>query len=82
MGKESNNNKSWKGKLLDQYRMIIVNEKTFEEQFYFRLSRLNLIVLIILLVSSIMGGTFILISSTPVKNSYQDIHHLSLDLKL
>ncbi len=67
MGKESNNNKSLKGKLLDQYRMIIVNEKTFEEQFYFRLSRLNLIVLIILLVSGIMGGTFILISSTPVK---------------
>ena len=67
MAKESNNNKSWKGKLLDQYRMIIVNEKTFEEQFYFRLSRLNLIVLLILLVSSIMGGTFILISSTPVK---------------
>ena len=67
MAKESNNNKTWKGKLLDQYRMIIVNEKTFEEQFYFRLSRLNLIVLLILLVSSIMGGTFILISSTPVK---------------
>ena len=47
--------------------MIIVNEKTFEEQFYFRLSRLNLIILLILLISSIMTGTFFLISSTPVK---------------
>jgi len=67
MGKENNINKTWKGKLLDQYRMIIVNEKTFEEQFYFRLSRLNLIILLILLISSIMTGTFFLISSTPVK---------------
>ena len=67
MGKENNINKTWKGKLLDQYRMIIVNEKTFEEQFYFRLSRLNLIILLILLISSIMAGTFFLISSTPVK---------------
>ena len=67
MGKENNTNKTWKGKLLDQYRMIIVNEKTFEEQFYFRLSRLNVIVLLILLISSIMTGTFFLISSTPVK---------------
>ena len=67
MGKENNINKTWKGKLLDQYRMIIVNEKTFEEQFYFRLSRLNLIILLILLISSIMSGTFFLISSTPVK---------------
>ena len=67
MGKENNTNKTWKGKLLDQYRMIIVNEKTFEEQFYFRLSRLNVIVLLILLISSIMAGTFFLISSTPVK---------------
>ena len=67
MGKENNINKTWKGKLLDQYRMIIVNEKTFEEQFYFRLSRLNLIILLILLISSIMAGTFFLILSTPVK---------------
>ena len=67
MGKENNINKTWKSKLLDQYRMIIVNEKTFEEQFYFRLSRLNLIILLILLISSIMAGTFFLISSTPVK---------------
>tara|TARA_B100001559_G_scaffold13229_2_gene11491 strand:+ start:1232 stop:2104 length:873 start_codon:yes stop_codon:yes gene_type:complete len=67
MGKENNTNKTWKGKLLDQYRMIIVNEKTFEEQFYFRLSRLNVIVLLILLISSIMTGTFFLITSTPVK---------------
>tara|TARA_Y100001970_G_scaffold30329_1_gene37677 strand:+ start:2410 stop:3282 length:873 start_codon:yes stop_codon:yes gene_type:complete len=67
MGKENNTNKTWRGKLLDQYRMIIVNEKTFEEQFYFRLSRLNLIILLILLISSIMAGTFFLISSTPVK---------------
>ena len=67
MGKENKINKTWKGKLLDQYRMIIVNEKTFEEQFYFRLSRLNLIILLILLISSIMAGTFFLISSTPVK---------------
>tara|TARA_B100000287_G_scaffold161446_1_gene152322 strand:- start:359 stop:1231 length:873 start_codon:yes stop_codon:yes gene_type:complete len=67
MGKENNINKTWRGKLLDQYRMIIVNEKTFEEQFYFRLSRLNLIILLILLISSIMAGTFFLILSTPVK---------------
>ena len=46
--------------------MIIVNEKTFEEQFYFRI-QIKFNRSLILLVSSIMGGTFFLISSTPVK---------------
>ena len=47
--------------------MIVVNETTFEEQFYFRLSRLNLIIVLILSISSLMLGTFFLISSTPIK---------------
>ena len=67
MAKEGDSKKTWIKKLLHRYRMIVVNETTFEEQFYFRLSRLNLIIVLILLVSSIMIGTFALILYTPVK---------------
>ena len=57
----------WIRKLLNRYRLVILNEDTFEEQLYFRLSRLNVLIISILLVSLIAVGVFSVIAYTPIK---------------
>ena len=56
-----------KQKLLNKYRLVVLNEETFEEQLYFRLTRLNVMIISILLISIFVVGTFFLIASTPLK---------------
>ena len=56
-----------KRKLLSRYRMIIINEVTFEEQLFFRISRLNVIIFASLVFGSIMALAFIMFSLTPLK---------------
>lgn len=67
MKKETNSHKRiWK-KLLSRYRLVILNEETFEEQLYFRLTRLNVIIISTFLFSLLFTGTLLLISYTPIK---------------
>ena len=40
-----------KQKLLNKYRLVVLNEETFEEQMYFRLTRLNVMIISVLLIS-------------------------------
>ena len=54
-------------KLLSRYRMVIINEDTFEEQAQVRVSRLNFMILVILIFASIFTATFITIAYTPLK---------------
>lgn len=54
-------------KLLSRYRLVIINETTFEEQLYFRISRLNVIILATLGQASLLAITFLLFSLTPLK---------------
>jgi len=54
-------------KLMSHYRMVIVNEETFEEQVQFRLSRLNVIIASILLIATFSICFFIIISYSPLK---------------
>ena len=54
-------------KLLSRYRMVIINEETFEEQAQVRVSRLNFMILVILIIASIFTATFITIAYTPLK---------------
>ena len=54
-------------KLTSRYRMLIVNEETFEEQFQFRLSRLNVIIVSIFLFSIFSVGLFFTIAYTPLR---------------
>ena len=66
----SKNNKSSNKiirKLTSRYRMLVVNEETFEEQFQFRLSRLNVIIASILLISIFSIGLFFTIAYTPLR---------------
>ncbi len=67
MADKKNNNRTWLQNLLNRYRMIVINETTFNEELSFRFSRLNIFSIIILLLVFIFTGTFFLVSYTPIK---------------
>lgn len=67
-----NKNKKQKGKLkqklTDKYRLVVLNEDTFEERFSLKLSRLNVFVLGGFFSVLLVGITFVLVAFTPIKN--------------
>ena len=67
MANKQNNNRTWLQNLLNRYRMIVINETTFNEELSIRFSRLNIFSIIILLLVFIFTGTFFLVSYTPIK---------------
>ena len=54
-------------KLRDPYRMVIINEETFEEQIHFRVSRLRIILLFIIVFTFFGTGVFMSIAYTSLK---------------
>lgn len=54
-------------KLLDKYRLVILNEDTFEERISFKLSRLNVFVIASLSTIILIALTTILIAFTPLR---------------
>tara|TARA_E500000081_G_C6134078_1_gene355547 strand:+ start:720 stop:1598 length:879 start_codon:yes stop_codon:yes gene_type:complete len=67
MADKKNKKRLWIQNLLNQYRMIVINEKTFNEELSFRLTRLNIIVVAILIITFIFIGAFFLVAYTPLK---------------
>lgn len=67
MAKKGNSKKSKPRKLLRKYRLLILNDETFEEQVNFKINRLN--VFVVLGVSSFLmiTMTILLIAFTPLK---------------
>lgn len=65
---ENNKKKSaFKKKLTDKYRLVVLNEKTFEERFALKLSRLNVFIFGGLFSVILIVGTILLIAFTPIK---------------
>lgn len=54
-------------KLLHKYRLVILNENTFEEKISFKLSRLNVFVSSTLLIIGLIVFTILLIAFTPLR---------------
>lgn len=54
-------------KLLDTYRLVILNEDTFEERLALKLTRLNVFVLVALSTFFLIAATTILIAYTPLR---------------
>jgi len=54
-------------KILHRYRLVIVNEDTFEERISFKISRLSVFLLVTLLSFLLIGLTSVLIVYTPLK---------------
>lgn len=56
-----------KKKLLDKYRLVILNENTFEERLSLKLTRLNVFVIVTLSSILLVGLTILLIAYSPLK---------------
>lgn len=57
----------WYQKLRDKYRLVILNEDTFEEKLSFRLSRLNVFIVLGMMAIILIFLTTYLIAFTPLK---------------
>ena len=67
MAKKVKKRKEIKRKLLHKYRLVILNESTFEEKISFKLSRLNVFVTGSLFMITLIGLTTLLIAFTPLR---------------
>lgn len=67
MGKKKKEPKKFKKKLLDKYRLVILNEDTFEERLAFKLTRLNVFVFVSLAILALMVCTYFLIAFTSLR---------------
>jgi murein DD-endopeptidase MepM/ murein hydrolase activator NlpD len=67
MAKKGKKSKEIKRKLLHKYRLVILNESTFEEKISFKLSRLNVFVTGSLFIVGLIGLTTLLIAFTPLR---------------
>lgn len=67
MAKKGKKRKEIRRKLLHKYRLVILNESTFEEKISFKLSRLNVFVTGSLLIVGLIALTILLIAFTPLR---------------
>ena len=54
-------------KLISRYRLVILNEENYEEQFFLRLSILNLLIISTFLLSFLITSTLLILSYTSLK---------------
>ena len=67
MAKKKKKEKKFAKKLLHKYRLVILNEDTFEERFAIKLTRLNVFVLTSLSAIFLVFFTILLIAFTPLR---------------
>jgi len=67
MATQEKKKKTLRKKLFNPYRMVIVNEETFEEQIQVRISRIRIFLLSLFVLASLFAGIFALIAYTPMK---------------
>ncbi len=67
MAKKKKKEKKFTKKLLHKYRLVILNEDTFEERFAIKLTRLNVFVLTSLSTILLVFFTILLIAFTPLR---------------
>jgi len=64
---EKKEKKKFKKKLLHKYRLVVLNEDTFEERFAIKLTRLNVFVILTLGSIMLVSGTILLIAFTTLR---------------
>lgn len=85
MSKNQNHKKSLAEKLLHKYRLVVLNEDTFEEKLSFKLTRLNVFVVVTLSGILLIAGTTVLIAFTGLREyipgySSTKLQHQALQL--
>ena len=64
---DEKNKKSVFKKLFNQYRVTVISEDTFEDKFYFTISRTTILLASILSILFVSISTYFIISNTPIK---------------
>ena len=67
MKKKPNFRQRVRKNLLSRYRLVILNEENYEEQFFFRLSILNVLIISTFLFSFLITSTLLIVSYTSLK---------------
>lgn len=81
MGAKKKKEKKIARKLLNKYRLVILNEDTFEEQISFKLTRLNVFVAMMISSIILILMTTFLIAFTPLREYIPGYSSTSLNLK-
>jgi murein DD-endopeptidase MepM/ murein hydrolase activator NlpD len=81
MDTKKKKNRRIKRKLLDRYRLVILNEKTFEERLSISLTRLNVFVLASLSAIFLISATYALIAFTTLREYIPGYSSTSLKKK-
>ena len=81
MAKKEKKKKLLKKKLLHKYRLVVLNEDTFEERYAIKLNRLNVFVLVTLSSILLVGFTTVLIAYTPLREYIPGYSSTSLKKK-
>ncbi len=81
MAKKKKDKKKLASKLLHKYRLVILNEDTFEERLSFKLTRLNVFVLTSIMAILLIAGTIVLIAFTPLREYIPGYSSTALKLK-
>ena len=59
--------KSLRARFLAKYRFVVLNENTFEEILSYKLSRLNVFMIVSISAIILIGATYMIIALTPLK---------------
>lgn len=81
MEKKEKRSKKIRKKLLHKYRLVVLNEDTFEERFSFKLNRLNVFVFSSLFAVFLIAFTTLLIAFTPLREYIPGYSSTSLKKK-
>ena len=77
MARKNKSDRKWYGKLRDKYRLVIMNNETYEERLSFRLSRLNVFLLTVTMSIILITLTIFIIAFTPIREyipGYLDVN--------
>ncbi len=81
MAKKKKEKKKITKRLLNKYRLVILNEDTFEERISFKLNRLNVFVMVTITAIVLISSTTFLIAFTPLREYIPGYSSTSLNLK-
>ena len=81
MAQKEKRSKKIKKKLLHKYRLVVLNEDTFEERFSFKLNRLNVFVFSTLFALLLISITTVIIAFTPLREYIPGYSSTSLKKK-
>ena len=79
MPEEAKPQKKWLIKLKNKYRLVVMNDDTFEEKLSFRLSRLNVFVVIGSVSILLVFATTYIIAFTPLREYIPGYTNLKLN---